>query len=184
MAAGTLHEPGTAFGPCTEACQHTDCAATRDMAASVCRFCGTAIGYGRRFYDDQGELSHASCLEDSVVAPPPAPEVAAVELHARQLADALKVQQRSTLRLAAGGTRVGAGAQASLCELGLLRRVGGSRWLGPLCTITPLGRRVAELLGDDARCPECSSAELHNDPTDASVSCVSRGATLEGLGGG
>jgi hypothetical protein len=65
MAAGVLAKPGTEFGPCAEPCQHTDCAGTRRIATTVCRFCNKEIGYDRRFYNDEGYV-HAACLEDSI----------------------------------------------------------------------------------------------------------------------
>jgi hypothetical protein len=65
MAAGTLSEPGTQFGPCAEACHHSDCASTRLIAESICRVCDKAIGFDRRFYNDNGYV-HASCLEDTI----------------------------------------------------------------------------------------------------------------------
>ena len=77
MAAITLPAPGTEHGPCPTTrtrgveltCGHTDCAASRRTAASVCRLCGAPIGYERRYYvDPDGEASlfqfvHAACLE-------------------------------------------------------------------------------------------------------------------------
>lgn len=67
MAAGVLAKPGTEFGPCAEPCQHTDCAGTRRIATTVCRFCNKEIGYDRRFYNDEGYV-HTACLEDSIDA--------------------------------------------------------------------------------------------------------------------
>lgn len=78
MAAGRLPAPGTEFGPCivptpdgkgSDACGHTDCAATRAEAATICRFCGKEIGYETRFYieSDTRQLVHADCLEDNVL---------------------------------------------------------------------------------------------------------------------
>jgi hypothetical protein len=70
MAAGVLAEPGTEYGPCTDPCEHIDCAETRRMAAGKCRLCWKPIGYGRRFYVDPvsaGTINlryvHASCFE-------------------------------------------------------------------------------------------------------------------------
>jgi hypothetical protein len=72
MAAATLPEPGTKFGPCIT-CQHRDCAETRAMAAHPCRLCGQPIGYNTRFYQDPTSadphvLVHARCLEDEANA--------------------------------------------------------------------------------------------------------------------
>lgn len=65
MAAGYLSKPGTEYGPCEGGCEHRDCAATREMAATVCRFCGEPIGYDRGFYwgDRIEDRAHASCAE-------------------------------------------------------------------------------------------------------------------------
>lgn len=73
MAASTLPKPGTTYGPCLEPCQHKDCAGRRGMAASLCRFCGTAIGYETEFYDDGSghpllSLVHARCFERDIEA--------------------------------------------------------------------------------------------------------------------
>lgn len=70
MAAGSLPAPGTEYGPCVEACEHRDCAATRRMLEAPCRICGEPIGHERRFYDEtdrdtapaQLVLVHAVCL--------------------------------------------------------------------------------------------------------------------------
>jgi len=71
MAAGHLPKPGTELGPCLdEACGHIDCAATRAMAAAVCHFCQTPIGYDRGFVHDPDSqetqnikrLVHFDCL--------------------------------------------------------------------------------------------------------------------------
>lgn len=51
MAAGKLPEPGSEYGPCTDPCEHLDCAETRRMAETVCELCGKPIGYGARLYD-------------------------------------------------------------------------------------------------------------------------------------
>jgi hypothetical protein len=65
MAAGRLPKPGTELGPCDWPCRHKDCVETRMMAASVCRFCSTPVGYERRFYkdDERAGYVHASCAE-------------------------------------------------------------------------------------------------------------------------
>ncbi len=71
MAAGVLAPPGTEYGPCEQACEHTDCRATREEAATPCSICQEPIGYGQRFYkaDDWHptvpRLEHASCAEAS-----------------------------------------------------------------------------------------------------------------------
>lgn len=73
MAAVALPEIGTELGPCAEGCEHTDCAATRRMAARLCPYCTEAIGYGRPFYNvtPDGDpassvLAHADCEEAAV----------------------------------------------------------------------------------------------------------------------
>lgn len=72
MAAGTLPAPGTEYGPCEPknsgrgmqlTCGHVDCEATRRQAAAACRLCGAPIGYDRRYFVDDHEPVHASCLE-------------------------------------------------------------------------------------------------------------------------
>lgn len=77
MAAGRLPKPGTEFGPCPiqtygphlGGCEHTDCALTRQMAATACPLCGEPIGYDTRYYaSGQHGLVHASCAEDAAEA--------------------------------------------------------------------------------------------------------------------
>lgn len=65
MAAGRLPTPGSEYGPCEAACQHTDCKLTRDEAESPCSICDKAIGFDVRFYKnpDGNGLVHAQCLE-------------------------------------------------------------------------------------------------------------------------
>lgn len=65
MAAGVLSKPGTEYGPCAEPCRHIDCAGTRTIAETVCRYCDKPIGYDRRFYNDEGYV-HSSCSEDAI----------------------------------------------------------------------------------------------------------------------
>lgn len=73
MAAGMLSSPGTEYGPCENDCDHRDCAATRTMAATVCRICKVQIGYDRRFYSEgdpakmvRRGLVHAVCLHEEI----------------------------------------------------------------------------------------------------------------------
>ena len=68
MAAGVLPKPGDKIGPCAGKCKHRDCAATRRDAATACRFCVKAIGFGVGFYRSRldGGLAHSSCFEDAV----------------------------------------------------------------------------------------------------------------------
>lgn len=64
MAAKTLPEIGSTWGPCLELCGHTDCLLTREMADAHCRVCADPIGYRTRFYaEDAGGLVHARCVE-------------------------------------------------------------------------------------------------------------------------
>jgi len=72
MAAGYLPETGSEFGPCADACEHSDCAQTKRMLLTVCRWCDLAIGY-RAFYNDtpDGEpawsrMVHAVCHEETL----------------------------------------------------------------------------------------------------------------------
>lgn len=67
MAAGRLPEVGTEYGPCEGECKHLDCAETRRMAASVCRYCDGQIGYETRYYSEAESPKsyvHARCAED------------------------------------------------------------------------------------------------------------------------
>jgi hypothetical protein len=65
MASEKLAAPGTEHGPCVDACEHTDCAATRAMATSDCGLCFTPIGYDTSLYDTpEHGLVHADCYED------------------------------------------------------------------------------------------------------------------------
>ena len=68
MASIRISEPGTEFGPCAdESCQHTDCAASRRQAETICRFCNEPIGYDRFFCeDDLGHLAHERCLVEKI----------------------------------------------------------------------------------------------------------------------
>ena len=71
MAAISYAAPGTKWGPCKDACEHTDCAEARRLVAWVCRFCGNPIGYDTRCYADPEGTDkyaqvHASCYEDLI----------------------------------------------------------------------------------------------------------------------
>jgi hypothetical protein len=74
MASSTLPRPGTLHGPCVDfTCKHRDCAATRAIAGSLCRYCDDTIGYENPFYEvyrsDDGkdrDYAHASCHERAV----------------------------------------------------------------------------------------------------------------------
>lgn len=49
VAAGP--RKGEEFGPCEPgACEHRDCRAAHDLAATACVRCGEPIGYGARYY--------------------------------------------------------------------------------------------------------------------------------------
>jgi hypothetical protein len=62
MAAIVLPEPGSRYGPRLGACAHTDCAATREMAARTRVGCAEPIGYERRFFrEESGDLIHFAC---------------------------------------------------------------------------------------------------------------------------
>lgn len=66
MAAAHISKPGSVYGPCLDACKHSDCDVLRRMAESPCRICGRTIGYETRFYqdpEDKNKLVHALCLE-------------------------------------------------------------------------------------------------------------------------
>jgi hypothetical protein len=71
MAAGVLAKPGSRRGPCLKACEHRDCAATREIAASICRICKMPIGYDVGFYmnyDPPGGYVHSVCYENEIEA--------------------------------------------------------------------------------------------------------------------
>lgn len=64
MAASTIANPGTAYGPCQPDCAHTDCAQLRTIATTSCPLCGHPIGYDRPFYNEADlGFVHALCLE-------------------------------------------------------------------------------------------------------------------------
>lgn len=65
MAAGILPRPGTQYGPCEQPCDHVDCRATRQDAASICVYCRREIGFGTRFYRTDLTLVHAACAENA-----------------------------------------------------------------------------------------------------------------------
>jgi hypothetical protein len=66
MAAAALPAPGTEYGPCVEPCEHSDCASTRELAATPCVECHEPIGYDDRFYQ-LGDWQHLEHLKCSVV---------------------------------------------------------------------------------------------------------------------
>ncbi len=64
MAASRLPAPGSDLGPCASPCAHTDCDASRRMAADICPYCKKPIGYDRHFYElPPSVLAHANCYE-------------------------------------------------------------------------------------------------------------------------
>ncbi len=72
MAAGTLPQIGTEYGPCSdEACGHRDCAQGRVDLERDCEHCGEPISL-RLYYVDRREAGgiwvHATC-EDAAVNP-------------------------------------------------------------------------------------------------------------------
>ena len=70
MAAGTISKPGSQYGPCLdEDCGHTDCAASRAMAAVECTSCGKPIGYDDLFIQREHwtKLQHAVCTIEVLV---------------------------------------------------------------------------------------------------------------------
>lgn len=66
MAWSIVPRPGTKVGPCKGECQHTDCAATRKLAATICRYCQQEIGYGGKYTMEAGEPVHFICLVEHV----------------------------------------------------------------------------------------------------------------------
>jgi len=66
MAAGMISKPGSEYGPCLdEDCGHTDCAASRKIAATACALCDEPIGYERLFFQRENwtVLEHVACIE-------------------------------------------------------------------------------------------------------------------------
>ncbi len=62
MAAGMISKPGTKYGPCEGECEHTDCAASREMVAGACAICDKPIGYESQFFCDDGIYRHEGCV--------------------------------------------------------------------------------------------------------------------------
>ena len=70
MAAGTIPSPGSKYGPCADACEHTDCAESRTMAGGICHICGEPVGFGKPYFRESGGaeagkgrgLVHAACV--------------------------------------------------------------------------------------------------------------------------
>ncbi len=50
-AAPPLPKPGTEYGPCEEACEHSDCLAMLRTATELCLHCNEPIGYESRWFD-------------------------------------------------------------------------------------------------------------------------------------
>lgn len=75
MAAGTIQKPGSKFGPCKKACEHIDCAASRNIAKAACVYCSKPIGYVTAYYreawvesEERYNFSHAVCGEEAAEA--------------------------------------------------------------------------------------------------------------------
>ncbi len=69
MSFIVLSEPGTQYGPCAEPCLHTDCAASRVQAATVCPHCNERLGYDVAITTspyEKGKMAHLSCIEEFV----------------------------------------------------------------------------------------------------------------------
>ena len=68
MAPGFLASPGTEHGPCLDInCGHIDCKQTREMAETICEYCGESIGYDRGFYYSHIKgFVHSACHEDAI----------------------------------------------------------------------------------------------------------------------
>lgn len=62
MGSIRVPKPGTQYGPCPGACEHTDCRASRMDSKMLCTICGKEIGYEVEFYNDgPGTQKHAAC---------------------------------------------------------------------------------------------------------------------------
>lgn len=66
MTSHFISPPGTEYGPCVGRCAHRDCAWMRETAAKSCYLCQAPIGYDQRFYENEGDVAHAVCLEEVV----------------------------------------------------------------------------------------------------------------------
>jgi hypothetical protein len=88
-----------------DACSHTDCAQTRQMAEAMCHYCSKPIGYDTPFYDvsPPGQpggpmhwrLAHASCHEDAILKPKDTPSTDAP--WAQRILDGLLPRERAKL---------------------------------------------------------------------------------------
>lgn len=63
VPAFTIDAPGRGYGPCAVPCTHRDCAWQRLAAASRCVLYSEPIGFGRSFYEYEGDVAHQNCLE-------------------------------------------------------------------------------------------------------------------------
>ena len=73
LPSSQIEAPGQGYGPCKEACAHRDCAWQRVTVARACSLCGQPIGFGRHFYEYDGDVAHRACLEEQMDAAAPAP---------------------------------------------------------------------------------------------------------------
>lgn len=64
MQASIIDPSGVNYGPCNKPCSHRDCAWQRDTAARACCLCGNPIGFGRLFYEHEGDVAHRDCIEE------------------------------------------------------------------------------------------------------------------------
>jgi hypothetical protein len=56
--------PGTVYGPCSDPCEHVDCAQARAKAGKLCVRCAKPIGYEISFYQTEyGDYAHGCCSE-------------------------------------------------------------------------------------------------------------------------
>ena len=66
IPASQIEAPGQGYGPCKEACAHRDCAWQRETIARPCSLCGQSVGFGRLFYEYDGDVAHRACLEEQI----------------------------------------------------------------------------------------------------------------------
>jgi hypothetical protein len=60
---GQKNSQGEEIGPCIEPCKHTDCAASRKDAETICGLCGEPIGYDTPVYfGAERKHEHARCV--------------------------------------------------------------------------------------------------------------------------
>jgi hypothetical protein len=68
-----IDPPGVNYGPCCDPCAHRDCTWQRETAARACCLCKKPVGFGRLFYEHEGDVAHQDCLEERINDALPSP---------------------------------------------------------------------------------------------------------------